>query len=338
MVMAASPPVAERLDRPSFHFVMRQSVLLPFVVLIIGGVSLLQPHTIRRIACIGFVVCIGLLVLTLMLGPETKGARRWLSLGGFSLQPSELVKPCFAVLTAWMLAEWRRKPDFPGAWISLLLVAMVSALLLKQPDLGQTMVVLTVWFGQLFIAGLPIILTIALIGAAGAVMYGAYLTLDHVSSRIDRFFDPNAGDTYQVDRSMEAFAHGGLFGTGPGEGRIKSVLPDAHSDFVFSVMGEEFGALAGLLLIGLIGFLVLRGFMRLRGGSDLFIMLAGAGLLAQFGVQSLIHMGSALQLIPAKGMTLPFISYGGTSLLAMSFGMGMVLAFTRSRHGREPAT
>ena len=335
MVLAASPPVADRLELSSFHFVLRQSLMLPLAIAIIAGVSLLEPHVIRRLAAVGFLACLVLLVVILAVGTETNGAKRWISVFGFSLQPSELIKPCFAVVTAWMLAEWRREPGFPGAQISVGLVVLVSALLLLQPDLGQTMVVLAVWFGQMFVAGLPLILTFVVIGVACGVLVGAYFTLDHVTARVDSFLDPGAGDNFQVGQSLAAISTGGLFGTGPGEGEVKNVLPDAHTDFVFAVMAEEFGALVGLMLIGLIAFLVLRGFMRLRAGSDLFVMLAGAGLLAQMGVQSLIHMASALQLIPAKGMTLPFVSYGGSSLISMALCMGMVLAFTRSTTHRE---
>ncbi|MCY4590132.1 MAG: putative peptidoglycan glycosyltransferase FtsW [Alphaproteobacteria bacterium] len=335
MVLAASPPVADRLGLSSFHFVLRQSLMLPLAIAIIGGVSLLEPHVIRRVAAVGFVAGLVLLVVILAVGTETNGAKRWISILGFSLQPSELVKPCLAVVTAWMLAQWRRVPGFPGAQISVGLVGLVAALLMMQPDLGQTLVVLAVWFGQLFIAGLPLALTVFGVVGACAVVVGAYFTLDHVTARVDRFLDPGTGDNFQVERSIEAISTGGLFGTGPGDGEVKNVLPDAHTDFVFAVMNEEFGALVGFVMIGLVAFLVVRGFMRLRASSDLFVILAGAGLLAQFGVQSLIHMASALQLIPAKGMTLPFVSYGGSSLISMALCMGMVLTFTRSTMHRE---
>jgi cell division protein FtsW len=210
-------------------------------------------------------------------------------------------------------------------------LAVVAGLLLLQPDLGQTVVVTLVWLGQFFLAGLPMafMIGIGVLGALGLV--AAYFIFPHVSSRVDRFFDPASGDTFQVDRSLEAFTNGGLFGTGPGEGNIKQILPDAHSDFIFSVAGEEFGAIACLLIIMLFGFVVLRGFSRLFSDDNLFVVLAGAGLLMQFGLQSLIHMASTLELMPAKGMTLPFMSYGGSSLLALALAMGMVVALTRRR-------
>ncbi|WP_193182844.1 FtsW/RodA/SpoVE family cell cycle protein [Nisaea sediminum] len=337
MIFAASPAVAERIGLDSYHFVRRQLMLLPVAAGVLFTCSLMSPLQVRRAATIGFIGCIGLLVLTLIFGAEIKGARRWLSVAGFSLQASEFLKPCFAVVAAWMFAEWRKESGFPGQWIAIALYGLVVSLLLLQPDLGQTVVVSLVWFGQFFLAGLPMMLVggAALLGAGGLV--AAYFLLPHVNDRINRFLDPAAGDSYQVERSLEAFRSGGLLGTGPGEGQVKAFLPDAHADFVFSVAGEEFGAIVCLLLIVLFGFVVLRGFARLFSEQSLFVLLAGAGLLAQFGLQSIIHMASALQLMPAKGMTLPFISYGGSSLLALALGMGLMLALTRSRAGRMEA-
>ena len=334
MIFAASPAVAARLELGSYHFVQRQMMLLPVAVAILLLVSLSSPHSVRRIAAIGFLSALALLVLTLVFGLETKGARRWLSLGSFSLQASEFVKPCFAVVSAWMFAEWRRGAGFPGQWIALALFVLVAGLLLLQPDLGQTVIVTAAWFGQFFLAGLSTALVALLIGLGAVGLVCAYFTLDHVRSRIDRFVDPAVGDTYQVDRALEAFAKGGLIGTGPGEGEVKSHLPDAHADFVFAVAGEEFGALVCLAVVTLFGFIVLRGYIRLVSETNLFVLLAGAGLLSQLGLQALVHMASSLHLIPAKGMTLPFISYGGSSLLALSLGMGMILALTRRRPGR----
>ncbi|UUX49092.1 putative lipid II flippase FtsW [Nisaea acidiphila] len=337
MIFAASPAVAERIGLDSYHFVRRQLMLLPVAATMLLACSLLSPLQVRRAAVIGFIGCIGLMVLTLLFGPEIKGAKRWLSIGGFSLQASEFLKPCFAVVSAWMFAEWRKETGFPGQWVAMGLYGLVVSLLLMQPDLGQTVVVSLVWFGQFFLAGLPMMLVggALLLGAGGLV--AAYFLLPHVNDRINRFLDPSAGDSYQVERSLEAFRNGGLLGTGPGEGQVKAYLPDAHADFVFSVTGEEFGAIVCLLLIALFGFVVLRGFARLFAEQSLFVLLAGAGLLAQFGLQALIHMASALQLMPAKGMTLPFISYGGSSLLALALGMGLMLALTRSRAGRMEA-
>jgi cell division protein FtsW len=219
----------------------------------------------------------------------------------------------------------------PGNVISIVLFLLIVALLMKQPDLGMTMVITAVWFCQFFLAGLPLILVLALgmLGITGLV--GAYFLFPHVTSRIDRFLDPASGDNYQVERSLQAFANGGLGGTGPGQGTVKFHLPDAHADFIFAVAGEELGLFWSLLLVGLFAFVVLRGFSRLMHEPDLFVVLAAGGLLVQFGLQALIHMGSSVHLLPTKGMTLPFVSYGGSSLIALGFGMGMVLALTRRR-------
>ena len=335
MVFAASPPVAERIGLDGFHFARRHMTLLPVGMLLLFGVSLLSPRGIRRLAGIGFLCCVTLLVLTLLIGTEIKGARRWLAIGGFSLQASEFLKPCFVIIAGWLFAEWRKEDGLPGQYICIGLYLMLIALLIAQPDLGMVVLLSAVWFGQFFLAGLPMLIVLGMIGLGIGGLVGAYVGLAHVRDRVDRFLDPTAGDNYQVGRSIEAFANGGLLGTGPGEGTVKLHLPDAHADFVFSVAGEEFGAIAALALIALYGFIVLRGFVRVFAKRDLFVALAAAGLLTQFGLQALVHMGSSLQLIPAKGMTLPFISYGGSSFLALSLAMGMLLALTRRRPGED---
>ena len=333
MSMAASPAVAERLGYAPLHFTERQLAAVPFALAIMIGISLLQPRTVRRVAFVAFAVSFVLLALTFVVGTEVKGARRWINLPGLSLQPSEFVKPSFAVLAAWLFAEQKARPAFPGNAVSIALCLAVVGMLVKQPDLGMAVVVAAVWFAQFFLAGLRLY-WVAAGGIAGLVgLVGAYQLLPHVTSRIDRFFDPAAGDSYQVRRSMEAFANGGLWGRGPGEGRVKDVLPDAHADFVFAVAGEEFGAIACILIVGVFAFVVLRGFSRLLQEGNLFVLLAATGLLTQFGLQAVINMASSLHLIPTKGMTLPFLSYGGSSMLALAFGMGMMLALTRRRLG-----
>jgi cell division protein FtsW len=329
--LAASPSVAERIGYDGLHFVRRHLAMLPFAIGLMFAVSLQPPQTIRRIAVIGFAVALALLSLTFVIGAEIKGARRWINLPGLSVQPSEFVKPTFAVVAAWLFSEQKLRPRFPGNLICILLFIAVDGMLIKQPDIGMAAVVAIVWFGQFFMSGLQLYWV-----AAGAVtglgsFIGAYLYLPHVRSRIDHFLDPSAGDTYQVKRSIEAFASGGLWGKGPGEGTVKDVLPDAHADFVFAVAGEEFGLVVCLVIIGLFAFIVLRGFSRLRQEGDLFVLLAATGLLIQFGLQAVVNMASSLHLIPTKGMTLPFLSYGGSSMLALGLGMGMVLALTRRR-------
>ncbi|MCC7275182.1 MAG: putative lipid II flippase FtsW [Alphaproteobacteria bacterium] len=333
MLLAASPPVAERIGLDPLHFVRRQIMLLPVAIAVIFMVSLQPPRMIRRIALAVFAVAVVMLALTFVIGAEIKGARRWISLPGMSLQPSEFVKPAFAVLTAWLLAQGRARAGFPGGLIAVVLFALIVGMLVKQPDLGMAVIVGAVWFVQVFLAGLPLFWVALLgVGAVGG-LFGAYRLLPHVASRIDRFLDPSTGDSYQIDRSIEAFANGGVFGRGPGEGTVKNWLPDAHADFVFAVAGEELGLLACLFIVALFSVIVLRSVLRLMSEQSLFVMLAAAGLVTQFGLQALINMASSLHLMPTKGMTLPFISYGGSSMLALALGAGMLLALTRRRFG-----
>jgi cell division protein FtsW len=302
-------------------------------VLIVLSVSLLSPRGIKRVAITLFFVALIATALTLVAGAEYKGARRWLSLGGLSLQPSELLKPTFAVFTAWLFSLKRLQPRFPGNIIAIVSYLAVGGILILQPDLGMTGVVTAVWFTQFFVSGLRIY-WIAVIGAAGiAGLVGAYAALPHVTVRVNSFLDPQSGDTYQIDRAQEAFMNGGLFGRGPGEGTVKASLPDAHSDFIFAVAGEEFGMVTCLVIIVLYGFIVLRGFARVLEVDNLFVLLAAVGLATGFGLQAFVNMASTLAMIPTKGMTLPFISYGGSSLMALAFGMGMLLALTRRRAG-----
>jgi len=298
---------------------------------LIVGFSLLSVRWVRRAAVIGLLASLVLLVVVLVIGPEIKGATRWLPVMGISLQPSEFAKPFLAVFCAWMFATARIDETIPGTWIALGVYLLVAALIIMQPDLGQTFVVTAVFGAQWFLAGLPIVYVVALAGLGVAGLVGSYLLLPHVAQRIDTFLDPASGDSYQIERSMQAFTNGGLFGRGPGEGTVKAQLPDAHADFIFAVAGEEFGALACLLILAVFAFVVLRGFSRVFEENNLFIMLAVTGLLTQFGLQALINMASSLHLVPTKGMTLPFISYGGSSLIALAITMGMVLALTRRR-------
>jgi cell division protein FtsW len=333
MSLAASPPVAERIGYDGLHFVRRHLAMLPLALGLMFAVSLQPPRTIRRIAVIGFAISLALLALTFVMGVEIKGARRWINFPGLSLQPSEFVKPTFAVVAAWLFSEQKLRPRFPGNLICLALFLVVVAILIKQPDIGMAAVVAAVWFAQFFMAGMRLYWVAggALAGLGGVV--GAYLYLPHVRVRVDHFLDPSTGDSYQVNRSIEAFANGGLWGRGPGEGTVKDVLPDAHADFVFAVAGEEFGVVVCLAIVALFAFIVLRGFSRMSQEGSLFVLLAATGLLVQFGLQAAINMASSLHLIPTKGMTLPFLSYGGSSMLALGLGMGMMLALTRRRLG-----
>ncbi len=331
MTLAASPAVAERIDVGSFHFVKRQAVFLSLAALTIIGVSLMSPKGIRRLAILTTLGALALMLMTLVFGAEIKGASRWLSIGGLSLQPSEFVKPGIAVVAAWLFARQRMDDRFPGIQMSIAVYLVTVAILLMQPDVGMTIVVSVVWGTQFFVAGLPLVFVALIALTFMGAGVGAYFTFDHVQLRVDRFFGPDSEIGYQAARAIEAFQHGGILGRGPGEGRVKEVLPDAHADFIFAVTGEEFGLLACLVIVGLFAFVVLRGFARVMKLDDLFVLLAVAGLLSQFAVQALINMASSVSLIPPKGMTLPFISYGGSSTLALAIGMGMVLALTRER-------
>ncbi len=333
LAMAASPPVAVRIGLDEMYFVRRHLTLLPVALAAIVVVSLMTPAQIKLFALAVFAVSLVLLATTLLVGNEVKGARRWLNIAGFSLQVSEFVKPSFAVVAAWLFAKEARKGSIPPAAICLVLCGTVVLLLAAQPDIGQAVVVTSVWLAQFFLAGLSLWLVGGLLALAVLALTGAYFVLPHVARRINGFLDPSQGDSYQISRSLEAFRNGGLFGRGPGEGQVKNSLPDAHADFVFAVAGEELGLIVTLVIVGLFGFVVLRGFTRAFLEQNLFLLLAVAGLLTQFGLQALINMGSTLQLLPTKGMTLPFISYGGSSLLAMGMGTGMVLALTRRRPG-----
>jgi cell division protein FtsW len=333
LALAASPAVAMRIHLPPFHFVYRQlTFFLPTIATIVG-VSLLNVRQMRRVAVVVFFVSFTLMVMTLIFGAEVKGAHRWLQIGPFAIQPSEFVKPSFVVFAAWMFSEEKRVPGFPGAIVALTLFGAVAGVLAIQPDFGQ-LTLLTIVFGSLFfMAGLSWrwIGSLAMIAIVGAL--AAYAFSPHFTSRIDRFLNPESGDTYQIDRALDAFQAGGFFGRGPGEGEVKRILPDAHTDFIFAVAAEEFGVLAGLIIIGVFSFIVLRTLRHAMEEQDVFVQFASCGLVVLFGLQALINMAVNVNLLPAKGMTLPFISYGGSSLIALGFTMGMLLALTRRRAG-----
>jgi cell division protein FtsW len=338
LTLAASPPAAERIGADSFMFAKRQFIFLPLALLLMLAISLVSPRHVRRLALLVFCGSIILLAATFVIGVEIKGARRWIAVPGLStLQPSEFVKPSLAVISAWLLAQSRAEGRIPGYFLSTLLVGAVLALLVMQPDLGMSIVVAAVWAAQLFVVGLPMWLAglTAVGGAAGLV--GAYFSFSHVRSRFDRFLDPTSGDNYQVNTALEAFMNGSLFGRGPGEGTVKAQLPDAHTDFIMAVAGEEFGLLVCLIILALFAFVTLRALSRASKETSLFITLAATGLGVQFGLQAAINMGSTVQLIPAKGMTLPFISYGGSSALAMAIAVGMMLSLTREHAGLREA-
>ncbi|WP_374384066.1 putative lipid II flippase FtsW [Dongia sp.] len=331
LVLAASPAVATRIGMDSFALVRRHYAMLPLAIATVIFVSMLSAKQVRRLGVILFFVFFALTALTLFVGVEIKGATRWISVGPLSLQPSEFLKPCFAIFAAWMFSLQKTSANVPGNIIAIIAYLATIALLLKQPDLGMTAVVTATWAAQFFIAGLPIFWVLLLVGLGAAGLVAAYFTLPHVTERVDQFFNPESGDTYQIDRALEAFQNGGLYGKGPGEGSVKLVLPDAHADFVFAVAGEEFGLIVCLILVALFAFIVLRALSRLLGEHNHFIILASTGLVTSFGLQAIVNMASTLHLMPTKGMTLPFISYGGSSIIAIGLGVGMLLALTRRR-------
>jgi len=335
MMLAASPAVAERIRQSRDIFIFKQVFFLGLAGAVVVVVSLLSPRGIRRVALAGCLVALALTALTLVMGVEIKGARRWIALPGLSLQPSEFLKPCFAVVAAWLIAEGRRSQRFPGMLVAFAVFGVIVLLLKSQPDVGMLAVISGVFFIQLYVGGLKTVFVGIGMACMGGAAVAAYAFFPHVQSRVLRFLNPAEGDNYQVQRALEAFGNGGLLGRGPGEGRVKDVLPDAHADTVFAVVGEEFGMILCMVIVGLFAFIVLRGLLRLLAEADLFVILAATGLVASFGLQAFVNMASTLHLIPTKGMTLPFISYGGSSVLAVALGIGMLLALTRKRHNGE---
>jgi cell division protein FtsW len=331
LTLAASPAVAERLNLDTFYFARRQMVFLALGLSAMIAISFLSLRGVRRFSVVLMAVSVILMILTLIFGDEIKGASRWLRIGGISIQASEFVKPAFAILAAWMFSVSRLDDHIPGYSIATGMYFFVISLLLFQPDVGMSIVISAIWGMQIFVAGLPLTFVIAVAAFFLAGSFCAYFVFDHVRGRVDRFLDPDVSVGFQVSRSIEAFRNGGWTGRGPGEGRVKEVLPDAHADFILAVAGEEFGLIVCMIIVALFLFVVLRGFTRIFKDDDFFVLLAVTGLLVQFAIQAIINMASTLNLMPPKGMTLPFISYGGSSTLALGMGMGMVLALTRMR-------
>jgi cell division protein FtsW len=331
LCLAASPPVAARIGLDPFHFVDRQVLFLIPAAGVLIAASFLSPREIRQVSLIVFVVSLILVAATPYFGAEIKGARRWLVILGVNVQPSEFLKPAFVILIAWLFGESTKRPEMPANTIALALLIVVVALLVLQPDFGQTMLIALVWGSLFYMAGMRFIWMLGLAGSAGVGLLTAFYTVPHVAQRINRFLDPASGDTFNTDIATESFYRGGWLGTGPGEGTIKRILPEGHTDFVFAVAGEEFGVVLCLILVALFAFIVIRALSRAMRNDDPFIRFAAAGLAILFGLQSTINMAVNLHLMPAKGMTLPFISYGGSSLISLAYGMGMLVALTRER-------
>ncbi len=346
LVATASPSVAHTIGINDSYYFLKKHIffMLPSFVLIFGC-SMMSPRTVWRVCSLLFIAIVLLLIVVLFAGDEVKGAKRWISILGFSIQPSEFMKPVFAVVVAWMLALYRKKLQrdesrhiedhkfqwFTGLNVSIACYVLILVMFISQPDLGMSVVLTLVFATQIFLAGLRF-RYVAIVGSFCAGGLGlAYMGLHHVRSRVDRFLNPDIGDNYQVEKSLEAIKQGGVFGVGPGQGTVKERLPDAHADFIFSVLAEEMGLFFVLILMGLFMFILLRGFKRLKDTHDLFSMLAAGGLITMIGMQTLIHMGSSVNIMPAKGMTLPFISYGGSSMLSMGLSFGIILSMTRQK-------
>ncbi|MBX7146561.1 MAG: putative lipid II flippase FtsW [Alphaproteobacteria bacterium] len=335
LALAVSPATGARIGVDGFYLAKHQVSILPLAFALVFVISLLTPRQICYLGCVIFFIALILTFSTLIIGAEIKGAKRWLNILGNSIQPSEFLKPSLAIITSYLLTKQNHK-GLESGWmthhiISVTFYGLILFILLCQPDLGMSFVISVIWFSQIFLAGLPLRWAGILGGLGIVLLFVSYLTFPHVTVRINGFLNPGSADTYQVDRSLEAFSVGGLYGLGPGEGIIKKHLPDAHADFIFAVAGEELGLLACLLIVGIFFFIMLKSISRLLKENNLFVLLAGTGLVVNFILQAIINMASALHLIPTKGMTLPFISYGGSSLLATSLGMGMLLALTRRR-------
>jgi cell division protein FtsW len=333
--LAASPAVATRIGLDAFYFVNRHAMYLAPTLIVMIAVSFLSPRSIRRLALVVFIVALAMTAATLVIGAEVKGARRWIVLAGVNIQPSEFVKPAFVILIAWLFAESTRRADIPANTFALGLLILVVGVLVLQPDFGQTMLILLVWGALFFMAGMRLIWMIGLGSVSLVGLLGAYYTVPHVALRIRRFLDPGSGDSFQITTSVGSFLRGGWFGLGPGEGTAKRILPDSHTDFVFAVAAEEFGVVLCLMLLFLFAFVVIRALLHAMRNEDPFARFAAAGLAILFGLQSAINMSVNLHLMPAKGMTLPFISYGGSSMLSLAYAMGMLLALTRERPRAE---
>lgn len=333
--VTASPAVARKLNLDDFALVRKQMQFAVLALSIIFGLSLFSLKTIRRISIVGFGVLMLLMILTIFFGFETKGARRWLHVLGFSLQASELMKPIFIVLTAWLLDCGKKYDYFPGVRLAILAYLLILGVLLCQPDIGMSALITAVFGLQLFLAGMPWIIVGA--GVIGSVMslFILYFTYPHFRARVDQFLYGSDETSFQINRAMAAFQNGNLVGKGPGEGTVKLTIPDAHTDFVFAVAGEEYGVWLCLVIILLFSIIVIRTLKLSMKESNLFVMYAEVGLAASLGLQAFVNMASSLHIIPTKGMTLPFISYGGSSLLGTAIEVGMLLAITRKNTASE---
>ncbi len=329
---AASPPLAHRNGFEPFHYVNRQALfgILALITMIL--VSMASPTAVRRFGVLGFIAAFAALALLPFLGTDFgKGSVRWFSLGFASVQPSEFLKPCLIILSAWLMAAAQDADGPPGRITSFVITVTVVAMLALQPDFGQACLVFFGWGVMYFIAGAPFKLLLAMAGSVVGLGVFAYVGSEHFARRIDGFLSPNVDPNTQLGYATNAIREGGFFGVGVGEGSVKWSLPDAHTDFIIAVAAEEYGLVLVSLVIILYLMITARSLMRLVRERDPFIRFAGAGLACTFGIQAFINMGVAVRLLPAKGMTLPFVSNGGSSLVASGIALGMLLSLTRER-------
>ena len=325
LITMASPAVAERIKVTPFHFINKQIFYVILSLVIISIISTMPEKTLRNFVLAGFFISVILMVSVLFLGDDVKGAKRWMSLFGITIQPSEILKPFYIFITGLILADKFNKKDFPGFKLAIFLHTIVCALLVLQPDFGMIVTYTTVLASQFFLAGIPfwVIIMLFMLGIVGCI--SAYFALPHVARRIDNFLNPNTTDNYQISKSIEAYTNGGLFGTGPGEGTVKSHLPDSHADFIFAVAGEELGALFCAIIILLFLALILRVFIKINTLDSLYKIYITSGLIILFTLQALFNIGVTLHVFPTKGMTLPLISYGGSSMISFAIVFGMIL-------------
>lgn len=330
--LAASAPLALRNGLNEFHYVERQMIFGAAGFALMIGISLLSPVGVRRIGAVGFVISSIALMLLPFLGTDFgKGATRWFSLGFASVQPSEFIKPCFVVLVGWFIAAGQDVKGPPGKMLSLLVTIFIVALLVVQPDFGQAALIIFGWLVIYFAAGASMIIIIMLSLFAGLAAFVSYNLSEHFARRIDGYLSDEIAPRSQLSYASSAIQEGGFFGVGVGEGQVKWTLPDAHTDFIIAVAAEEYGLLLVVLMIALYVVILVRSLYRSFLERDPFVRLAGTGLVCVFCAQAMINMGVAVRLLPAKGMTLPFVSYGGSSLVAAGLTMGMVLALTRTK-------
>ena len=334
MTASSSPAIAKRIDVEKFFFLKKQLIFAAISLCLLVSISFLDQQKIKIFSILGLIGVIGLLVLVLLFGAEAKGAKRWISLGGFTLQPSEFAKAFFVIANAYIFQRFNNDEWWRKYGISFALYLVIISLLLLQPDFGMTITFTALWLVQIFAYGLPLFIIVGIAVALLIGSVGAYLVFPHVEDRINRFLDAD-GKNYQVERSLDAFVNGSFFGTGPGNGVVKKFIPDAHTDFIFAVVGEEYGILACTIIIFIFAYLIARIVKRALEEEDSFIYLALCGLMMQFSIQVMVNIGVSLRLLPTKGMTLPFISYGGSSMMSSAICFGLILAFTKQKYHRN---